>query len=249
MASHHHRQSHVHEHVHRHVDEDMLSVEEAFDRIMASFSPLEPVETPLLETLGQVLAEEVLSPLDLPPLANSAMDGYAVRSQDIQGASPDSPKSLNVIGIVAAGQVSTQTVVPGTTVRIMTGAPVPDGADTVVPFEETDEVARRREGRPSDRIDILSSLPLGGNVRPAGEDVHTGQHVLTPGIVIRPSVIGVMASLGLQSVKVVRRPVVAILSTGDELVPSGQSLEPGKISTATASAPRRRWRPAAAFPR
>ncbi len=237
MASHHHGQSHGghhrqtqdNEHAHRHVDEDMLGVEEAYERIMASFSPLEPVEMPLLDTLGQVLAEEVLSPLDLPPLANSAMDGYAVRSQDIEGASADSPKSLDVIGIVAAGQVSTQTVTPGTTIRIMTGAPVPDGADTVVPFEETDEVARRREGRPGDRIDILASLPLGGNVRPAGEDVHTGQHVLQPGIVVRPSVIGVMASLGLQKVKVVRRPVVAILSTGDELVSSGQPLEPGKI--------------------
>ena len=232
MATHHHhRQAHGHnnEHAHRHVDEDMLSVEEAFERIMASFSPLEPVETPLLDTLGMVLAEEILSPLDLPPLANSAMDGYAVRSEDIRGASADSPKTLNVIGIVAAGQVSTQTVTPGTTIRIMTGAPVPGGADTVVPFEETDEVARRREGRPSDRIDIHAGLPLGGNVRPAGEDVHTGQHVLTPGIVIRPSVIGVMASLGLQKVKVVRRPVVSILSTGDELVPSGQPLEPGKI--------------------
>ena len=229
MASHHHRQSHAHEHAHRHVDEDMLGVEEAFERIMASFNSLEPVEKPLLDTLGQVLAEEVLSPLDLPPLANSAMDGYAVRNQDIQGASPDSPKSLDVIGIVAAGQVSTQTVVRGTTIRIMTGAPIPAGADTVVPFEETDEVARRRAGHSSDHIAILSSLPLGGNVRPAGEDVHTGQHVLQPGIVIRPSVIGVMASLGIQTVKVVRRPVVSILSTGDELVPSGQSLEPGKI--------------------
>ena len=196
---------------------------------MASFSSLEPVEKPLLDTLGQVLAEEVLSPLDLPPLANSAMDGYAVRNQDIQGASPDSPKSLDVIGIVAAGQVSTQTVVRGTTIRIMTGAPIPAGADTVVPFEETDEVARRRAGHSSHHIAILSSLPLGGNVRPAGEDVHTGQHVLHAGIVIRPSVIGVMASLGIQTVKVVRRPVVSILSTGDELVPSGQPLEPGKI--------------------
>ena len=230
MASHHHRHSHAHEHAHRHLDEDMLGVEEAFERIMASFNSLEPVEKPLLDTLGQVLAEEVLSPLDLPPLANSAMDGYAVRNQDIQGASPDSPKSLDVIGIVAAGQVSTQTVVRGTTIRIMTGAPIPAGADTVVPFEETDEVARRRgAGHSSDHIAILSSLPLGGNVRPAGEDVHTGQHVLQPGIVIRPSVIGVMASLGIQTVKVVRRPVVSILSTGDELVPSGQSLEPGKI--------------------
>ena len=229
MASHHHRQSHANEHAHRHVDEDMLGVEEAFERIMASFSSLEPVEKPLLDTLGQVLAEEVLSPLDLPPLANSGMDGYAVRNQDIQGASPDSPKSLDVIGIVAAGQVSTQTVAPGTTIRIMTGAPIPAGADTVVPFEETDEVVRRRAGHSSDRIAILASLPLGGNVRPAGEDVHAGQHVLHAGIVIRPSVIGVMASLGLQTVKVVRRPVVSILSTGDELVPSGQPLEPGKI--------------------
>ena len=229
MASHHHRQSHAHEHAHRHVDEDMLGVEEAFERIMASFSSLEPVEKPLLDTLGQVLAEEVLSPLDLPPLANSAMDGYAVRHRDIEGASPDTPKSLDVIGIVAAGQVSTQTVAPGTTIRIMTGAPIPDGADTVVPFEETDEVARRRAGHSSDHIAILSSLPLGGNVRPAGEDVHAGQHVLHAGIVIRPSVIGVMASLGIQTVKVVRRPVVSILSTGDELVPSGQPLEPGKI--------------------
>jgi molybdopterin molybdotransferase len=111
----------------------------------------------------------------------------------------------------------------------MTGAPIPDGADTVVPFEETDEVQRRQEGRPMEQVAIFSGLPLGANVRPAGEDVRRGQHVLQSGIVVRPAVIGVMAALGLQKVKVIRRPVVSILSTGDELVPSGGRLEPGKI--------------------
>ena len=227
MAS--HSNIHAHEHGHSHVGEDMLSVEEAFERIIAFFNPLEPVEIPILDSLGQVLAEDILSPLDLPPLTNSAMDGYAVRREDIQGASAESPRNLNVIGLVAAGQVSTQSVGPGTTIRIMTGAPVPDGADTVVPFEETDEVQRRQAGRPMEHVDILSGLPLGANVRPAGEDVRRGQHVLQAGTVVRSAVIGVMAALGLQKVKVIRRPVISILSTGDELVPSGEQLEPGKI--------------------
>lgn len=225
MATH----SHAHEHGHSHAAEDMLSVEQAFDRILAFFGPLDAVEMPLLDSLGQVLAEDILSPLDLPPLTNSAMDGYAVRVEDIQGASTDSPRNLNVIGLVAAGQVSTQSVGPGTTIRIMTGAPVPQGADTVVPFEETDEVERREAGRPMEQVAIRSALPLGANVRPAGEDVQRGQQVLQSGTLVRPAVIGVMASLGLQRVKVVRRPVVAILSTGDELVSSGRELEPGKI--------------------
>ncbi|SVD76270.1 uncharacterized protein METZ01_LOCUS429124, partial [marine metagenome] len=113
MASHshgeRHHQSHDHEHGHSHAEEDMLSVEEAFQRIMAYFSPLDAIEVPLLDCLGQVLAEDIRSPLDLPPLSNSAMDGYAVRGADIQGASPESPRNLEVIGLVAAGQGSTQT--------------------------------------------------------------------------------------------------------------------------------------------
>ena len=174
MASHSHQQSHDHEHGHSHAEEDMLSVEEAFQRIMASFSPLEAEEVSLLDCLGQVLAEDIRSPLDLPPLSNSAMDGYAVLSADIQGASPESPRNLEVIGLVAAGQVSNQTVVSGVAIRIMTGAPIPAGADAVVPFEETDEVERRQAGRPLDQVAIYSSLPVGVNVRPAGEDVRRG---------------------------------------------------------------------------
>jgi len=233
MASHSnhqgHHQSQDHEHGHSHAEEDMLSVEEAFQRIMASFSQLESEEVPLLDCLGQVLAEDIQSPLDLPPLSNSAMDGYAVLSTDIQGASKESPRNLEVIGLVAAGQVSTQTVISGTAIRIMTGAPVPAGADAVVPFEETDEVERRDAGRPLDQVAIFASLSVGVNVRPAGEDVRQGQQVLDAGTPVRPSEIGVMASLGLTTARVIRRPVVAILATGDELVASGRPLEEGMI--------------------
>ena len=225
MQTHHHHQ----EHEHRHIDEDMLSVEEAYRQIMACFGPLEPEEKPLLECLGQTLAAEIRSPLALPPLANSGMDGYAVRRADIGGAGEGQPRRLQVIGLVAAGQVSTQTVAPGTAIRIMTGAPVPAGADTVVPFEETDEVERRAAGRTLDEIDIRADLPLGCNVRPAGEDVQPGQLVLEAGTVIRPAEIGVMASLGLAWAQVIRRPLVSVLSTGDELESLGQPLTGGKI--------------------
>ena len=231
MQTQHHSHIHSspHEHGHRHVAEDMLTVEAAFVRIMACFRPLEPEEKPLLDCLGQVLATDVTSPLDLPPLANSAMDGYAVRQEDIRGASAHHPRQLRVIGLVAAGQVSTQTVIPGTAIRIMTGAPIPPGADTVVPFEETDEVQRRTSGQPLDQIAVRSDLPAGCNVRPSGEDVRQGQLVLTAGTLIRPAEVGVMASLGLERALVIRRPVVSIISTGDELVSTGQPLAPGKI--------------------
>ncbi len=212
-----------------HVEQDMLSVEEAYERMMASFSPLDAAETPLLEALGHVLAVDVRSPLDLPPLANSGMDGYAVRGEDIRNASPDAPRQLKVIGLAAAGRGSPQTVAAGTAIRIMTGAPVPAGADTVVPFEETDEVRRRKAGLSLDEIAILSDLPPGSNVRPAGEDVGRGELVLQAGTLIRPAEIGVMASLGLEKVKAIRSPVVSILATGDELVPMGRPLEGGNI--------------------
>jgi molybdopterin molybdotransferase len=157
------------------------------------------------------------------------MDGYAVRQEDIRGASSGSPRKLSVIGTVAAGQVSTQTVTSGSAIRIMTGAPIPSGADTVVPFEETDEVERRKSGQPLNEIAIRSELPPWCNVRPAGEDVKKGQLVLEAGTVLRASEVGVLASLGQEQASVIQRPVVAILSTGDELVPVGQKLGPGKI--------------------
>ena len=219
----------AHDHGHRHVDEDLLSVEEAYQQIMACFAPLDMEEKPILECLGQTLAVEVRSPLSLPPLANSGMDGYAVRWEDINGASEQAPRNLRVIGLVAAGQLPDRPVEPGTAIRIMTGAPVPEGADTVVPFEETDEISRRNTGQPLTDIDIQANLPFGCNVRPAGEDVQAGELVLEAGTVIRPSEIGVLASLGLEQVRVIRRPLVSVLSTGDELASLGEELAGGKI--------------------
>ena len=221
-----HRESHGHE--------DMLEVEEAFDRIIGHFAPLDAVELPVLECLGMVLAEDVTSPLDLPPMANSAMDGYAVLHSDISAAAQNTP-TLSVISVVAAAQVSPDTVSEGTAIRIMTGAPIPNGADTVVPFEETDELERRGRGETLDRIAIHKALPLGSNVRPSGEDVSAGELVLTAGTVIRPAEAGVMASLGLSTARVIRRPVVAVLSTGDELTAAGESLQPGHIYDSNSS--------------
>ena len=230
----HHQQGHHRGHHNGHGHEDMLEVEQAFQRIIVHFDPLDAVELPALECLGLTLAEDINSPLDLPPLANSAMDGYAVLHADIAGAD-GAPPTLSVISAVAAGQVSNDTVTPGKAIRIMTGAPVPDGADTVVPFEETDELDRRRAGTPLDEIEIRKALPLGSNVRPAGEDVRAGELVLPAGTIVRPAEAGVMASLGLSKARVIRRPVVAVLSTGDELTTVGETLAPGHIYDSNSS--------------
>ena len=233
-GGHHGHGHHSGHHGGSHGHEDMLEVEEAFERILAHFAPLDAVELPILECLGMVLAEDITSPLDLPPLANSAMDGYAVLHADIAGAG-ETPPTLSVTSAVAAGQVSDDTVAAGKAIRIMTGAPVPNGADTVVPFEETDELERRGRGETLDEIVIRKALPLGSNVRPAGEDVTAGELVLPAGTVIRAAEAGVMASLGLAGARVIRRPVVAVLSTGDELTPAGESLAPGHIYDSNSS--------------
>ena len=216
-------------HGHGHHHADMLSVEEAYDRIMAHFRPLEGEDTPVLQSLGQVLAEDVYAPLELPPMDNSAMDGYAVRAGDIAGASDESPQMLRVIGYIAAGQLPDIALSEGTAIRIMTGAPVPPGTEAVVPFEETDEAQRKAKGLPLDEIGVQSALPIGANVRPAGEDVREGELVLEMGTVIRPSEAGVLASLGMERAKVVRRPVVSVLATGDELLQPGDAPRPGAI--------------------
>ncbi len=210
----------------------MLSVEEARSRILEMFQPLESERKPILEALGQVLAEDVSSPMSIPPLANSAMDGYAVQSSDITGATPDTPTSLRVIGQVAAGQLPQNEVVPGTAVRIMTGGPIPPGADMVVPFEDTDEYDLKSSGMGlSDIAEIKVNIGAseGSNVRPAGQDISKGQTVLKKGMLLRPSEIGVLASVGRDMVEVVRRPVVAVIATGDELLEPGGPIAPGKI--------------------
>jgi len=204
----------------------MISVEQALDKILNYVHVLEDEERPILECLGQVLAEDVYSSLNVPPLDNSAMDGYAVQSGDTRGASRRSPQFLRVIDTVAAGSMAGCEVEPGTAVRIMTGAPIPEGADSVVIFEDTDETQRQGS---STEIGILREAEAGLNIRRAGEDIAQGSMVLSQGAVLRPSEIGVLASLGRTTVRVIRRPIVAILATGDELVDISQPLPAGKI--------------------
>ncbi|MCD6453410.1 MAG: molybdopterin molybdotransferase MoeA, partial [Dehalococcoidales bacterium] len=203
----------------------MISVEQALDRILGYIRVLDSDEVPILDCLGQVLAEEVSATFNIPPRDNSAMDGYAVRSQDTQGASRQSPRRLRVLGTAAAGAVSDYALLPGTAVRIMTGAFLPQGADSVVRFEDTDEASR--EGMAE--IGIQREVAEGWDIRRAGEDIARGARVLGRGTVISPAEIGVLASLGRTTVRVIRRPVVAILTTGDELVDAGEPLPEGKI--------------------
>lgn len=210
----------------------MMSVEEARARILDHVVQLPPEERSLLEALGQALAQDVRAPFDVPPMDNSAMDGYALLAVDIKDASPENPIRLDVIGQVAAGHPGDYRVVPGAAVRIMTGAPVPPGADTIVPYEETDEVDQRMRGTPGAgirEIRIRRALPEGTNLRPRGEDVAEGALILDAGAALGAAHVGVLASLGYGTVQVTRRPAVAILATGDELREPGEPLGPGQI--------------------
>jgi molybdopterin molybdotransferase len=209
----------------------MISVEEALDKILQEVNVLEAEKVPILDSLGQVLAEDIKSDIAIPPLDNSAMDGYAVISRDTAGASKTSPVVLRVIDTVMAGSISRKEVTPGTAARIMTGAPVPRGADCVVQFENTDEDERKKAAgdEPASRVGILAEAVPGLNIRRAGEDISPGVTVLKEGTVLRPSEIGLLASLGRTQVTVIRRPVVAVLATGNELVGIDKKLPEGKI--------------------
>jgi molybdopterin molybdotransferase len=207
----------------------MISVEEALEKVLSYVEVLQPERKPILDCLGQVLAEDVYSTIDIPPLDNSAMDGYALRAGDTRGASESSPRYLVVVGEVAAGSMPTKEVRPRTAIRIMTGAPLPEGADAVVRFEDTDEVNRKSSRGDLSQIGILCQAKKGLNVRGRGEDIAKGDLVLKKGRVLRPQEIGILASLGYSTALVIRCPIVAILATGDELMGVDQPLAPGKI--------------------
>jgi len=210
----------------------MISVDEALERILKHFEPLEPEEVEILEALDRVLAEDVCSDMSIPPFANSAMDGYAVQADDTVGASREHPVTLRVVADVAAGYTTEVKVAPGTTIRIMTGAPLPEGADTVICVEDTSDWARSRQERgrePSTEVKVYHAAEPGENVRPAGEDIRQGEWVLARGTIIRAQEIGVLASLGKSTVCVIRRPRVAVLATGDELLTIDEPVTPGKI--------------------
>jgi molybdopterin molybdotransferase len=208
----------------------MISVEQALEKVLSCIHILGVEERSLLECLGQVLAEDVYSAIDVPPRDNSALDGYAVKSSDIENSGPQNPRVLKVIDIIVAGDTPRQDLAAGTAIRIMTGAPTPLGADVVIGFEDTDETQRKMtdKGYPVE-ISILTSEKPDANIRKAGESIKKGELVLSQGTILRPSEIGVLASMGRAMVKVIRRPVIAILATGDELTPVGEPLAEGKI--------------------
>jgi molybdopterin molybdotransferase len=205
-----------------------ISVDEALSYILRHVKPLDSRPVPIVKALDRVLAEDVISPIDIPPFTNSAMDGYAVRSGDVAGARPESPAVLQVIGEVPAGALPDCPVGAGTAVRIMTGAPMPPGSDAVVPFELTSEgqSGTQRDGA---QVAVYRPVQAGDHVREAGEDVRRGTTTLSAGHCLRPPDIGILAALGYPQVSVVRRPRVAILATGDELVDVHEPISPGKI--------------------
>ena len=180
----------------------------------------------LPQALGRVLSDPVSASRDIPPFRNAAMDGYAVRAADVATASRGTPARLRVLEVIGAGSVPRQTVTAGCATKIMTGSPMPDGADAVVRVEDTEEQG--------DHVRILASVTSGTSVRHPGEDMRAGETVLLPGHTLRPADIGLLASLGVAVLRVRRRPQAAILATGDELVDLGQPLGPGQIVNSNA---------------
>jgi len=197
------------------------SVDEHLEAVLGRVTALPAFDQPLMETLGLVLAEDIVSGVNLPGFDNSAMDGYAVRAEDLAGASAEAAVTLPVIGEQRAGQSVPTIVTPGTCMRIMTGAPMPRGADSVVPVEWTDggTVNVRIEKQP----------PLGGSVRRFGEDVKAGQQVLERDTLLGPRQIAVLAAVGRARVKARPRPRVVVVSTGSELRELGTALGDGQI--------------------
>jgi len=202
----------------------VLSVEEAQEAILSTVEVLGVERVPLLAAVGRVLAETVSADRNIPPMTNAAMDGYAVRGTEVaRGA-----LHLRVVGHVAAGHEAGVVIGPGEAVRIMTGAPIPAGADTVVRFEDT-----RME---DDHITVFEPPLPGENVRQAGEDVQAGEQVLEQGTLLRPQEIGMLAAVGRTEVAVFRRPRVAILGTGDEVVSPAETPGPSQIRDANSYA-------------
>ena len=208
----------------------MLTLEEALGRVLAKVEGLPAERVPLEGAYGRVLAQSIVSPRNIPAWDNSAMDGFAVRSADL--ASP--PTSLTVLETIPAGVVPTKALTSGTCSRIMTGAPMPDGADAVVMIEDTSawDAARPAGGgavSTADTVEIRATPAPGQHIRPRGDDVREGQVVLKPGHLLTPAAVGQLSSLGFPSAMVVQRPVVAVLSTGDEVVEAGWPLKDGQL--------------------
>ncbi|WP_329176156.1 molybdopterin molybdotransferase MoeA [Streptomyces decoyicus] len=223
----------------RHQDR-VWSVAEHLEDVLSKIAPLDPIELQILEAQGCVLVEDITVPVALPPFDNSSMDGYAVRAADVEGATEETPVALTVIGDVAAGSGELPEVGPGQAARIMTGAPLPPGADAVVPVEWTDggtgegpaATMRAHSAAPQDAVGevrVHRPAAAGAHIRARGSDVTEGEPALRAGTVLGPSQIGLLAAIGRGTVKVRPRPRVVVMSTGSELVQPGEALGPGQI--------------------
>jgi molybdopterin molybdotransferase len=213
-------------------EQPLMSVSEAQKRLLSYFSPLNVEKVPLDHSAGRTLAEDIHSAMDLPPFSNSSMDGFAVRSADVAGADEAHPVTLPVSADIPAGTISMKQLLTGTAARIMTGAPVPDGADAVVPVENTD-FNYREPGQEAPRtVKIFRAARPNEFLRPKGQDVQQGELVMEKDSSLRPQDLGFLGMLGVAKLLLYRQPRVAIFSTGDELIPVDRPLVPGKIHDA-----------------
>jgi molybdopterin molybdotransferase len=199
----------------------MISVEEALKRILDSFSPLGLEKASILDALGRVIGEDIYAGRAIPPKDHSTMDGYAIRAVDTRGTSSGNPAVLDVIDDIPAGAIPKTRIEAGQAARIMTGAPLPEGADAVIRMEDT-----RKEG---DRVALFAEATKGQDIRYAGEDVRIGEKVISRGEIIRPAEVGMLASLGRSFVLVHQQPLVAVVATGDELIDIDEPPTPWKI--------------------
>ncbi len=208
-----------------HYHADMLSVEDAREKILSKFKILNPVQINILESVGSVISEDIISEINVPPLDNSAMDGYAVIKNDLLKADDENIIYLDVIEEIPAGTIPKLSLSPGQASRIMTGAPIPSGSDAVVPFEDTNEL----ENNDKNKIGIKISVKNLENIRKKSEDIKKGSIIIEKGSLITSATVGVMASIGLEKVSVIRKPIIGILSTGNELLEPGEKNQDGKI--------------------
>ena len=206
---------------------DMISLEEARELVLAKVAPLGSEEVPLLDVVGRVAAADLTSDIDIAPFAHSAMDGFALRADEIASATEDAPVALKVIAEIGAGDVFSGAIAPGECVRIMTGAPLPDDADAVVKYEIVAVLAG--DGKPGSTVAFSAPAKPGANVRAAGEEACAGEVVVERGEVIGAAGVGFLASCGVLQVPAYARPRVAIIATGSELVSPAEVPGPGKI--------------------
>jgi molybdopterin molybdotransferase len=208
-----------------------LSVLDAKEKILAEIKSVDIESIRIIRAGGRILAQSIIAPIDLPPFANSSMDGFAIISADVGNASLENPTILKVVADIPAGKNSTQVIATGQAARIMTGAVIPPGADAVIPVEYTDQFQDNKQFNFEfqDSVRIFKSVSKGDYIRPQGQDLLKGNTILNSGRTLKPQDIGVLAMMGFPEVNVFRYPKIAILSTGDELVSVDKPLQIGRI--------------------